>query len=232
MLSSNNAVQNNEAIVIDPVEEEKTETVVNTQADVNQNQATHPTNTTTEQNTNQSSAKTFLESHDNSKQVLLAMSIGLYDDDSNPMFDFQKIENSENPKLKKAFRKTLPTKDILVKEKIRRKAAVGDRSSTSKNGTKDGFLTWLKNHPIEDATDIAFIKEKVAIFNRAIDSYTHQAQKENQKGRNWTDSDMLRLFHCVFEKDHTRQLYVTSMRQTSRAEICGRHNEESKKEDV
>ena len=109
----------------------------------------------------------------------------------------------------------------------RRKSAYFDDSTPTNKQTKVGVaMEWLRKHPISLQADIEWVQQKISILLEA--NKNSEMQKMNKSRDQWSGIvPFLRLIHCIFEVDKTKEALQLSFTVMSRQELDGRHCEEN-----
>jgi hypothetical protein len=143
-------------------------------------------------------------------KILVTMSLGLCDDDGNPVLPLD-----GQPWKTFALKQIRPSKDECINEVNRR--WIRENSSVSvKIGPRPRkwnlpkIQEWLENNPIVNPFDIEFVKGEVASRKEAAEA----AQKENDDDNarlsagNWNSDACMRLIHALVDHDHLKAKFL------------------------
>ena len=148
-------------------------------------------------------------------RILVTMSVGLRDDDGNPVLS---LDNA--PWKTFASKQIKPTKDEYIKEVTRRyqRKNVGSAASVKigprpKSWSVPKILEWLEEHPIDDAIDIEFVTDTIASRKEVAEA----AQKEDEENNarlgagNWNSTACMRLIHTLVDHDEIKAKFLNRL---------------------
>lgn len=167
----------------------------------------------------------------NSQQLLLAMCFGLKSKDgSRSLGDFIDDPLYVNMANKSSFHPTVP----MLKAEMKRRARVRGFTKFKKNSAlKPECLDWLKNNPVVDVHDIAFLRQEEAkTYDSLRDMQEEKVREELEKRdrSNWTTiHPWLRLYHCMVS-DKAKEALASHGRVLNKNELQNRNDEERPKD--
>ena len=172
-----------------------------------------------------SSAEVHLVENENSKKVLLAMVVGLKDEENN-VFDGNYCTNEYPTKHR---RKWMPSLADFVAEIKRRKVLMGQKPKANSQMKLDTALNWLNQNPITDEQDKDYVLTQMKTFMNASSNLAG-TDDSSPKSKHWKGSlPFLRLIHCLVDNDEVREAFQRSFTVLSRKELDGRKNPETQK---
>ena len=162
-------------------------------------------------------AKKHFESNNNRMNILLSMAIGI-EDPSSPGTVFCDYNNHPSfpNKQKKIWN---PLNSHLFDEIKRRKTIFSDMSITSTAMRRDGALTWLRENPIKNEEDKAFIVYKVSTFLKEVAAAKKEIRgnkassavgdaNSTTSARQWSGMiPFLRLIHAICDFENIRSAF-------------------------
>lgn len=168
------------------------------------------------------------KANNQSKKVLLAMVVGIKSQTGEHVADLE--DTSHWNKTVGRSKKTdyQPTKTHLVNEMKRRKCL---KQITTKTSAKDKstLMKWLLENPVEDDSDVTFISQKVAEFEKTLRSVRAVEDMSLAKGvqSQWKGNEpYLRLIHCILDTSETRIKFQNSYAALTRESIDARNTTE------
>ena len=170
--------------------------------------------------------------------TIVAMSIGLDDGRGGKFGDKQFDEDDrfpsqskkKNNKSKSDSQKWKPTVPALVAEIKRRKKEYYQGSKGASDMSKNKAYDWLVEKPINVSCHVKWVQNKMKNFLDA----TSAAHKEviDMRREKWHGLvPYLRLIHCIFDFERTREALQKSFTVMTRAEIDGRFHNDHARED-
>jgi hypothetical protein len=177
--------------------------------------------------------ETFYLSTEKSQPHLIAMCQGLIARCDDPymttyLFDLERDELLKNCPQKAQL---LPQVKIL-KEEAGRRSSVFKIKPLKKSATKTELIEWLKQNPITDSMDEAFLyfegnKTYRMLMKQAEEAAT--AESERLSTANWNSPyPWMRLYHCSLDDD-VLELLKTSSECLTRPELDARNSAERPK---
>ena len=160
---------------------------------------------------------------------LATMSIGALDNDGQSLIDPDAAPWNKFPK-----KQIKPGADVL-RAKIKRRWQNAEpvittdicnkresKEPASKNWDKNKLMTWLQDHPIVAARDVAFLKNEVSNRKRTAINAEKESEKEveqlvavdgaggvKKKYKSWSGRlPYLRLIHALIDHDNIKATYV------------------------
>lgn len=172
-----------------------------------------------------SSCEAFYNANGLSKLVLMAMAIGLYSEESLPLYD-PDMAPFKNARQKKAFS---PHQKHILAQEIARRGAIMNKDVRCKSWPIKRLTTWLETHPIQNASDVAFVTKKTKEFRdmmtNAHNAYTTRAfskgrvDEDGNKKENWhSNPEYCRLYHCLAH-DNVKDKYIAKDAAKTRLEL-------------
>ena len=195
-----------------------------------------PTNTDTTQSEPSEVTLMAAESHyvtnANSKQVLLAMAVGLKDEDGD-VFDGLFEDDRFPTKHRKKWKAML--NDFLGEIK-RRKESFGQKPKVNHQMKVKKAIEWLIANPLKDDEEIKFIISQVKDFIETSKNFVQDIKKNTgetiEKGKKWSGIvPHLRLIHCLCDNDEVKAAFQNSFKVMNRVELDGRKNDLLKRND-
>lgn len=185
------------------------------------NESPHPT---------RGACETLWVQNDECQMLLVAMAQGLWTVDGDAaypglMFD---IENDE---LLKTFRNkgTVLPKLLHLQEECTRRSLVFDLPRIKKSAKKNELIAWLKRYPLEEPTDVMFVRHEINKTYRAIKRQSDEgkaAERNNLVSRtNWIMGNWLRLYCCAID-DEARTFLLVKDDCMEHDELDARNHEE------
>lgn len=156
--------------------------------------------------------------NDNSKQILLAMAIGIQHEGV-PLVDLNDTLFSPKKKMpsSKAVKRTRPTVPQLIVEIKERKQLLKDTSKTPTQKKVDWYVKWLVNNPRKEKADVQFLVTHVQTFKEHINNVTDTVPQGSPQWHG--DIPWLRLIHAILDEDAIRASFVKSMQPLSKQEL-------------
>ena len=162
-------------------------------------------------------------------KILVAMAQGLRDAAGKEIADYENDEPFKSFFNKKMIK---PSNAILWDEVERRKLMKNIQGrKTGKQWKTSRYLTWLRENPLLNTDDIAYVKDKIGVLKNCI----VLAEAENKNGtaaaaaagkapsfRGTTAH--LRLIEAVIGAEDSRMAYLKDLNSLKRHELDGRHN--------
>ena len=101
-----------------------------------------------------------------------------------------------------------------------------DSTATNKQTKVAVAMEWLRKRPIPSLPDIQWVQQKISVLLEA--NKKSETQKLNKARDQWSGIvPFLRLIHCIFEVDNTKEALQKSFTVMTRQELDGRHSEEN-----
>ena len=159
--------------------------------------------------------------------VVVAMSVGLSDGmgsifGNDDEFALDKRFPSKNKS------KWKPKAVTLIDEIMRRKKNYyeDEPAATNQQTKKSVAMEWLRKNPIPFPPDIDWVQQKISVLFEA--NKQSETQKQNNSRDQWSGIvPFLRLIHCIFEVDNTKEALQKSFTVMSRQELDGRNSEDN-----
>jgi hypothetical protein len=159
------------------------------------------------------SAEYFYLSGGSCLKILVTMSIGLSDDDGNPVLPLD-----DQPWKTFALKQIRPSKDDYINEVnrrwIRENSGVSVRlGPRPRKWNLPKIQEWLESNPIVNPFDIEFVKGEVASRKKVAEA----AQKENDddnarlSASNWNSDACMRLIHALVDHDHLKAKFLNRL---------------------
>ena len=155
------------------------------------------------------------EVNDNNIRVLMAMAIGLRDN-NDKLYDGDKTDDRFPLKQKKSWH---PGNDLLVKEIKRRKKIMNDPSNTSQQTKRCDAIDWMMKNPLTESEDVLFVKGQMDEITKMVKNA--EKEKEDMKRHiNWTGTiPHLRLIHCLVDNENIRAAFLHSLKVMDKYEL-------------
>ena len=173
-----------------------------------------------------SSAEEHFVENENSKKVLLAMVVGLKDE-NDVLFDGNYNTDAYPTKQR---RKWMPILADFVSEIKRRKLSMGQKPKANSQMKIDAALNWLIQNPITDEQDKEYILGQMNLFMTVVSANLVNSVESSPKSKQWKGSiPFLRLIHCLVDNDDVKEAFQKSFTILTRKELDGRNNPDTQK---
>lgn len=163
--------------------------------------------------------------NDNSKKMMLAMCLGLMDEDGGKLAILDDEPYKSSKVSKRSF--SYLRKDLL--EEIARRSATSSKPPKCNNWPLKRLTDWLLDHPVTDSTDVLYLKAAEKSFRQLlVDANTEAQELENNArsvrgGNQWDHDTFLRVYHCIVD-DRVKPLYLRRNEVLSRQALDARNN--------
>jgi hypothetical protein len=156
-------------------------------------------------------AKKFYISRGRSLKALAILSLGLLNEDGDPIFDVKALPWSSAEKVSNIK----PTASDM-KEEVERRASVAgiDPMPRPKAWTLQRLTDWLTAHPLVRKDDVSFVLSTVAARSAAAENAAREKEDEERAldggCTSWHGKfPMLRLIHALVNHDDIKSAYLT-----------------------
>ena len=173
------------------------------------------------------SAKELHKASIQKPKILVAMAQGLTDAAGKEIADYENDEPFKSFFNKKMIK---PSNAILWDEVERRKLMRNIQGrKTGKQWKTNRYLSWLRENPLLNTDDIAYVKENIGVLKNCI--ILAEAEKKNDtgtaggKGPSFRGTTAhLRLIEAVIGAEDSRMAYLNDIHSLKRHELDARHN--------
>ena len=173
------------------------------------------------------SAKELHKASIQKPKILVAMAQGLTDAAGKEIADYENDEPFKSFFNKKMIK---PSNAILRDEVERRKLMRNIQGrKTGKQWKTNRYLSWLRENPLLNTDDIAYVKENIGVLKNCI--ILAEAEKKNDtgtaggKGPSFRGTTAhLRLIEAVIGAEDSRMAYLNDIHSLKRHELDARHN--------
>jgi hypothetical protein len=149
-------------------------------------------------------------------KILVAMSLGLRDEDGNPVLSLDSEPWKTIPP-----KQIKPSKDEYIKEVNRRwnTKTNGGSAASAKLGPRPRawnlpkIQEWLEEHPIDAAIDIEFVKTELASRKAVAEAAKKDDDEDNARlgAGNWNSTACMRLIHALVDHDELKSKFLNRL---------------------
>ena len=149
-------------------------------------------------------------------KILVAMSLGLRDEDGNPVLSLDSEPWKTIPP-----KQIKPSKDEYIKEVNRRwnTKTNGGSAASAKLGPRPRawnlpkIQEWLEEHPIDAAIDIEFVKTELASRKAVAEAAKKDDDEDNARlgAGNWNSTACMRLIHALVDHDELKAKFLNRL---------------------
>jgi hypothetical protein len=171
-----------------------------------------------------SAAEAFYVKEGNDKRVLMAMGIGLANDDDSPFMSFN---DKEFKSVKVSTLK--PTNSHLVGEQRRRRHEKGEKSNNFNTQAKRKDLwDYLLQNPVVNPPDVDFLKREIKSLAAKAVAMERSKKNAGSSSLKWSGSaPFYRLLHAITDVPANKAAFMDSFRVNTTEETDGRNNPET-----
>jgi hypothetical protein len=178
---------------------------------------------TNAQPTGKGSCQILYEEQENSKQLLLAMCIGLTSPTGRKLGDC----DEEPYKSVKSVRSVHPSLAQLREEMIRRAADRGMGELRKKTAPKPACLSWLQQHPEENPLNRAWLMREEEQYYRSLTKGTEEREEQDKSASsNWNSWEPFVRFYSILCRDEIRTALLSKDDTLPRQEMEARNHDD------